>query len=584
MVSISKKQQLDEFFQQNNIDIAFCSETKVNANDKWPSQRYSFFFSSSVDNKKREEYIKTKEEKKATRNNANLRVLYNQIAEHAGVCVVIKHKLIPFINKIDLISSRTITITLKTPGKLTSLIGVYAPHSNIDIEIKESFYNQLNEVTRKLQQHSLCIGGDFNVRFQRVNEIEETCCGSFFNPLYSENAEHSERNMENRQLFFSYAANNHLKHLNSHFDLEDSKAITFREIGTKLNAPVEEGKWAILDHILVNSSNIYQDYDFVGSNTQCNHGSNHFPIFVKLKTNEYYKEERISYKIVRYFKPDERQSEAFNKSVMGLLVEGRTFADAIHNSAKATLIEKPPNLKKDYLSRETWELITERDVQAVNKNSKPVHQLNNEIKRKAKADKENDLFQRFNIQEDDQYHRNSWKTIKQLRTSYKPTNITLKTIVNDPKYPNAPSNTFIPIRERAEYIATYLQERQWKGEAVTSDHTVETEPQTDTNDRNAQSTFFSDQFPDDEFTNRTEQNFDFSGEELEAVLTELKNNKQPGPDCVINELFTYLNLNNRINRLQMLNQWFKQQDAPKDIFQAKVVSLFKKGDVYDIQL
>lgn len=152
------------------------------------------------------------------------------------------------------------------------------------------------------------------------------------------------------------------------------------------------------------------------SDTSCNHASNHFPVFVQLSTEKYHKEEPTQYKVQRYFTADDRQKNEFNKEVKKLINQGNTFSSALNKAAEATLTPKSPDLKKDYLTKETWDLITQRDIRAVNKNTTEVHRLNQEIRRKAKADKENDFFTKFNLQEDDQYNRKAWKTIKQLRT------------------------------------------------------------------------------------------------------------------------------------------------------------------------
>ena len=53
--------------------------------------------------------------------------------------------------------------------------------------------------------------------------------------------------------------------------------------------------------------------------------------------------------------------------------------------------------------------------------------------------------------------------------------------------------------------------------------------------------------------------------QVNVALTSTKPNKQPGPDLVIMELFSWL------------NSWWSNQVAP-NVFYARVVPIYKKGD------
>ena len=70
----------------------------------------------------------------------------------------------------------------------------------------------------------------------------------------------------------------------------------------------------------------------------------------------------------------------------------------------------------------------------------------------------------------------------------------------------------------------------------------------------------------------------FRLEELNWALKVSKNNKQPGPDNIQMELLKWLNDDNRKRLLTLINIWWVEKSADAEIFQARVVPIFKKGD------
>ena len=67
--------------------------------------------------------------------------------------------------------------------------------------------------------------------------------------------------------------------------------------------------------------------------------------------------------------------------------------------------------------------------------------------------------------------------------------------------------------------------------------------------------------------------------ELQEVLSRCKVNKHPGPDCIVAELYKWLNAENKIFLLDILNQWWTSATIPQDILLARVVPIYKKGDI-----
>ena len=71
---------------------------------------------------------------------------------------------------------------------------------------------------------------------------------------------------------------------------------------------------------------------------------------------------------------------------------------------------------------------------------------------------------------------------------------------------------------------------------------------------------------------------EFTLDELKTVLKQTKINKQPGPDGVVMELFTWLDACNLRSLLSLINGWWKARKAPEELCIAGVVPIFKKGD------
>ena len=67
--------------------------------------------------------------------------------------------------------------------------------------------------------------------------------------------------------------------------------------------------------------------------------------------------------------------------------------------------------------------------------------------------------------------------------------------------------------------------------------------------------------------------------ELQEFLKNCKVNTQPGPDHIVVELYKWLHTDNRKLLLDILNQWWLGATIPHDILMARVVPVYKKGDV-----
>jgi hypothetical protein len=249
-------------------------------------------------------------------------------------------------------------------------------------------------------------------------------------------------------------------------------------------------------------------------------------------------------------KPSQEQWCLFNDDCSRLFAEQplclQKFVAGILRAAETNLALVPVGKKKSYISNSTWSKIEGRNqLRRSGASAREVRQLNKEIYKRARVDRQNNLIEQFNENPNDPHKKGLWRAVKGLKRKFTPQYVQMK---------NAQGN-HVPVAERAQAIAEYLETKHWYNDLDTG---------------------MPDNTPILE-NNGADANL-FSIEELNAALKFSKNNKQPGPDGVQMELLKWLNLENRQCLLNLINSWWLSKKAPKELFLARVVPIFKKGD------
>ena len=222
------------------------------------------------------------------------------------------------------------------------------------------------------------------------------------------------------------------------------------------------------------------------------------------------------------------------------------ISNCIIETAKQTLTKIDQNQRQEYLSQETWQKIVERQQAHESGNLGVVQELSNKIKNLARRDKRRAVFDSIREIPD---QREKWTGVKKLKKEQQPRFIHMKDLQGE----------YVAPRNRAEAIATYLQDKHWTNDNNTL---------VDRTDRIQDFRHLFDLRP-------------FTMTEFDAALSSSKKNKQPGPDNVIMELFSWLNSENKTWFLRLVNLWWSNQYAPEDLFFARVVPIYKKGDTDD---
>ena len=527
---ITKRQHVTQIMKQEGVDIMLLTETHVNHSSTETHNDFGFFFSSDV---------------KPGQNSR----------EYAGVGVVLHKKLRPFLYEVNQKSSRLMVVKLRSKGKNVSFICCYAPQSGHSTETKEDFYDDLQTVYSECQE-AVFLGGDFNARIHHRYDSELDIMGP---NIFGRGREYLERvssnTKENRDLLVDFCRANMLRILNTDFYKPLSKQATFRENATPVGGPIAAENHAQLDFWLTHARqrNLCTD---VQSRTDIYMQTDHYMVElsfrVKLSAAEHQKHNQVAPK---FSKPSEYQWKQYNDFIHSRVslahgdLDIDQFAQTLMTAADICLSKDTVPRKKDYLSHRTRSLISDRQELFTQGLSDEVKALDRQIKKEARADKRRHIINQFHHAPGDPFRKKTWKVVHQLRSDFKPSYVAMRDSYG----------RRVPLPKRAETIAEYLFSKHWSNEAGNGPLP------------------FQDNIGDPLNCDPTP----FTADELDMVLKNSKSNKQPGPDRMPMELFKWLNRCNRSPLLRILNNWWTQGEVPQEILHARVVPIFKKGNIDD---
>ena len=183
--------------------------------------------------------------------------------------------------------------------------------------------------------------------------------------------------------------------------------------------------------------------------------------------------------------------------------------------------------------------------------------LQAEIKKAVKRDKRTHVVDQFRENPEDKHKKHLWKAIKEMKSKFTPRYIQMKNR----------KGTLVPLKKRAEAIADYLENSHWSN------------PTTNGEKRNIRRTKLrTGGTHEDAANSRTRQRADFTVDELNEVIKLGKKGKAPGPDGITMELLKWLDHRNRLLLLRTINEWWTQEEAPQELYYAKVATIYKKGE------
>lgn len=293
--------------------------------------------------------------------------------------------------------------------------------------------------------------------------------------------------------------------------------MTFRENTTQIGDPFLPEKYAQLDFWLTRCKHKNQCTD-VQSRSDIYLDTDHYMLELKIRMKMAARRPATMDKAPRFAKPSNDQWLDYNQSVSRLYQtllqqhdgeHWKLFNSAVETAAAKCLTREIPHKKKDYLSPHTWNLIKSRQRSYQQGKHEEVKTLDRQIKKHARSDRKRQVVNQFQLDPSDPHRKKLWKTVNHLRKDFKPSYISMRD----------KNGRSVPLKERAETIATYLEEHHWCNGCGRGPL-----PQQ----QNIGITLECDSTP-------------FTLAELKEVLKHCKVNKQPGPDCIAAELYKWLN-------------------------------------------
>jgi hypothetical protein len=340
--------------------------------------------------------------------------------EHAGVAIAVRKKWKNNIKEVREVSGRILLVTLAAAGGDLHFVSVYAPPADHSTKKKESFYEALSETVSDLHG-MIYIGGDFNARMYERLEHEKEVIGEgiLTRKGYITTQEKGkgigDQTRGNRDLFIDFLKTQELTAVNTLFQKPAHKLVTYKEKVPAHNKDSEEyegentgpydyTKYAQCDYLLTKQCSKRTILD-CETRVDLSRDSDHIPLVAEVKTNM--KTQRKPHNETtapKYYKPDSEKFGWYNEAVSAMVREARTIElDAGENSRPISLqewttilaacaennLEKiNPEIRKDYISRSTWNKIERRNaLQKKGDPNKEVAKLNKEIKKDAFQDR-----------------------------------------------------------------------------------------------------------------------------------------------------------------------------------------------------
>ncbi|KAF7640886.1 hypothetical protein LDENG_00007600, partial [Lucifuga dentata] len=97
-----------------------------------------------------------------------------------GVRVILKEEFVRNVLVVKRVSDRVMSLKLETEGVMFSVVSGYAPQVGCELEEKEKFWSELDEVMQSIPRgERVVIGADFNGHVGAGNRGDEEVMGKF---------------------------------------------------------------------------------------------------------------------------------------------------------------------------------------------------------------------------------------------------------------------------------------------------------------------------------------------------------------------------------------------------------------------
>ena len=227
-----------------------------------------------------------------------------------------------------------------------------------------------------------------------------------------------------------------------------SEKVTFREIGTPaFEPPWDEKRYAQLDHVLIHPRWKNAIQDICAKPFRAKH-SDHAPVYIKFhcKLRILNKKKTKLGNETKYWPPDDESILHYNSAfeeywdynfnkledpgehnphnIKIFIDDLQDILNKAVDAGRSNFWPLPKEKKKDYITRSTWELITQRDElqhwhtsQEENK-AERLKELNSQIQKSARKDRR--AYWQANIEDEEDELKKKWKKLRCMKKDYTP--------------------------------------------------------------------------------------------------------------------------------------------------------------------
>ncbi|KAK3550594.1 hypothetical protein QTP70_000683 [Hemibagrus guttatus] len=147
---------------------------------------------------------------------------YGVDSKRNGVGVVLKEEFVRNVLEVKRVSDRMMSLKLETEGVMFNVVNGYAPQVGCELEEKERFWSELDEVMESIPTgERVVIGADFNGHVDEGNTGDEKVMGKFGV---------KERNLEG-QMEVNFAKRMDMVVVNTYFQKREEHRVTYKSGG-----------------------------------------------------------------------------------------------------------------------------------------------------------------------------------------------------------------------------------------------------------------------------------------------------------------------------------------------------------------
>ncbi|KAK3531807.1 hypothetical protein QTP70_029729 [Hemibagrus guttatus] len=167
---------------------------------------------------------------------------YGVDSKRNGVGVVLKEEFVRNVLEVKRVSDRVMSLKLEIEGVMLNVVRCYTPQVGCELEEKERFWSELDEVMESIPMgERVVIGADFNGHVGEGNRGDEEVMGKFGV---------KERNLEG-QMVVDFAKRMDMAVVNTYFQKREEHRVTYKSGGRRTQ----------VDYILCRRSNLKEISD-----------------------------------------------------------------------------------------------------------------------------------------------------------------------------------------------------------------------------------------------------------------------------------------------------------------------------------